>query len=711
MGFKKNENRGKATGSRSGGWNPSHKFESREERERQRQDIETKSGSALTKIQQKFAKITTKDKQLDCIKEAVKLVFGFQGKSDQVESIWSLLVQREDRILVAKTGYGKSVVPQLLPLLVKNSIVLILLPLNALGAEQLGDIEKLPLAKPIWLHAGNNNLSTLQRIKAGIYTHILLSPEIACSIKFYDQVVSSSWFRSRLKAIIIDEVHLTVDWGQSFRKAYSLLKHFRNRLGGKPWFGCTATLNPDSFDELCRFTGFRKNVYIARTSIDRPEIVYIRKIIPTNQKMGFRYLHFLIEDAAEDAKPTPTRIPKSLLFFDRKDIMRKCIKTIRSWIVTKCGYSGKQAVDTVTGYHATLAERDKSRIYAEYKREDSKIRILCGTEAISTGLNVPDILRVVQVGMVRDGNVNILLQRLGRGGRKSQKALGIFFIDAKWASEGSEKLEKEHQVGRQKSTTRSKATRRRSVRGVFNAADDSTESPDLTENEGNAEEINSGGESSKTRKSNCPTIPSVLEEFCNTETRCLRNILLDHYQEPSHFRDSRDSSWCCSICNPELAILAEPPPDTTSKSKRGRPKGGKSHRAMMILIKGWCTHWATRRLPNAVFKPDYRLLISNDGLKEICEKAWLSPASTAEEIKDFLTEWKWGLQELESLWEAVLEARAVVYRIESTRQIQERLLDWPWWCIDVPELKRVLKEDDDGDVPDGVPDEDSGISS
>lgn len=48
---------------------------------------------------------------------------------------------------------------------------------------------------------------------------------------------------------------------------------------------------------------------------------------------------------------------------------------------------------------------------------------MCGTEAISTGLNVSDIANVIQVGMVRDGNVNILLQRLGRGGRKGQRAL------------------------------------------------------------------------------------------------------------------------------------------------------------------------------------------------------------------------------------------------------------------------------------------------
>jgi hypothetical protein len=93
-------------------------------------------------------------------------------------------------------------------------------------------------------------------------------------------------------------------------------KHFRNRLGGQP----------DS-SSLCRFAGFRKDVNVVRTSTSRPEIAYIRKVIPTNQKTQFRYLQFLIEDAAEDAaesaaghitedaKPTPSRIPKSLLFF------------------------------------------------------------------------------------------------------------------------------------------------------------------------------------------------------------------------------------------------------------------------------------------------------------------------------------------------------------------------------------------------------------
>jgi len=93
----KRNDRGKAAGSRSGGWNSSHKFESREERERQRQETRTNEGSALMKIQQKFARLTAKVKQLDCLKEAVELVFGFQGKPDQVESIWSAVILARPR--------------------------------------------------------------------------------------------------------------------------------------------------------------------------------------------------------------------------------------------------------------------------------------------------------------------------------------------------------------------------------------------------------------------------------------------------------------------------------------------------------------------------------------------------------------------------------------------------------------------------------------
>ena len=272
MTYKKQNSRGKGGASHQGGWNAAHKLLSKEERDERRLESSQGKGHVLRKLQDQIRAASGKEEQLNGIRKAVELAFGFTAKLEQVDLLWSLVFDREDRILVAKTGYGKSVVPQLLPLLTRSSIVIVLLPLNALGAEQLADIQRLPLAKPIWLSSKNNNAATLRRIRAGIFTHVLASPEIACSLRFYENVLSDARFRRQTKAIVIDEVHLVVDWGQSFRKSYRLLKHFRNRLGCKPWFGCIATLDPSSFNQLCKHTGFERTVHITRTSVDRPEI-------------------------------------------------------------------------------------------------------------------------------------------------------------------------------------------------------------------------------------------------------------------------------------------------------------------------------------------------------------------------------------------------------------------------------------------------------
>jgi hypothetical protein len=107
----------------------------------------SQKGHVLRELQDQIRAASGKVEQLNGIRKAVELAFGFTAKLELVDLLWSLVFDREDRILVAKTGYGKSAVPQLLPLLTRSSIVIVLLLLNALGAEQLADIQRLPLAK------------------------------------------------------------------------------------------------------------------------------------------------------------------------------------------------------------------------------------------------------------------------------------------------------------------------------------------------------------------------------------------------------------------------------------------------------------------------------------------------------------------------------------------------------------------------------------
>jgi hypothetical protein len=62
---------------------------------------------------------------MKCVREAVEFAFGFTAKLEQTHGLRSLVFNRENTQI---QRYEKIVVPQLLPLLMHSSIVIILLP-------------------------------------------------------------------------------------------------------------------------------------------------------------------------------------------------------------------------------------------------------------------------------------------------------------------------------------------------------------------------------------------------------------------------------------------------------------------------------------------------------------------------------------------------------------------------------------------------------
>jgi superfamily II DNA helicase RecQ len=220
---KRANKRGIDEGSRQGGWNATEKALSAEERWACRV-VKRATADRRPEQTKRFQKLiwasARKCDQLKYIGKVVQLAYGFAAKPEQLEALWWLLFEKQDLLLVAKTSFGKSVILQLLPCLIPDATVLILVPLNAIGAEQLSKIQSLPGTRPIHLNADNSNTQTLADIRSGLYTHVLVSPEIACSHKFRRAVLSNSTFRARIKAVLVDEVHLVVDWGQAFRESY-----------------------------------------------------------------------------------------------------------------------------------------------------------------------------------------------------------------------------------------------------------------------------------------------------------------------------------------------------------------------------------------------------------------------------------------------------------------------------------------------------------
>ena len=59
----------------------------------------------------------------------------------------------------------------------------------------------------------------IKDIYIGSYTHILISLELLVSDKMY-KVLIDPIFCSHIALIVVDEVHLLTNWGETFRIAY-----------------------------------------------------------------------------------------------------------------------------------------------------------------------------------------------------------------------------------------------------------------------------------------------------------------------------------------------------------------------------------------------------------------------------------------------------------------------------------------------------------
>lgn len=160
-------------------------------------------------------KLITRQKQR--CRDVGLIAFGFALKEAQVDAIWTLFYAKKDLLLLAKTGFGKSLIFQLIPFFVEPSgVVIILIPLKLLQAKQNTMINQIAQGKAIALTGENNQKDVQKSITSQNYTHVFTSPEITLSKKFKINVLDNPRFSNRLLLLAIDKIHLVEKWGKAF---------------------------------------------------------------------------------------------------------------------------------------------------------------------------------------------------------------------------------------------------------------------------------------------------------------------------------------------------------------------------------------------------------------------------------------------------------------------------------------------------------------
>ena len=170
-----------------------------------------------------------------------------EGRTPKPGQIWvarRIIYSLGDTILIAGTGYGKSIVLHALSSLTEY-ITIQIIPLSKLGANQYEAVSRYPDARACLITAETRkaNPGIFKQTEQCAYSHILLGAEQAALPEFRRRFTNPQ-FRERVRLLAIDEAHVLREWAmQEFRTDFLLIHELCRLMSPKTvFFACSATV-------------------------------------------------------------------------------------------------------------------------------------------------------------------------------------------------------------------------------------------------------------------------------------------------------------------------------------------------------------------------------------------------------------------------------------------------------------------------------------
>jgi superfamily II DNA helicase RecQ len=146
--------------------------------------------------------------------EKVKRIFAIESlEQEQLEALYNFVCRR-DVFVNLPTGFGKSLVYQMVPFVVKelniceNPIVLIVSPLVTLMQDQVTQLSK----QGISAISLSKDVQNDNKLKSGCYTMVYSSPESLLNNEQIREIIGSHVYQQRVFGIVVDEAHCISHW-------------------------------------------------------------------------------------------------------------------------------------------------------------------------------------------------------------------------------------------------------------------------------------------------------------------------------------------------------------------------------------------------------------------------------------------------------------------------------------------------------------------
>ncbi|NJK63696.1 MAG: ATP-dependent DNA helicase RecQ [Synechococcaceae cyanobacterium SM2_3_1] len=331
---------------------------------------------------------------------ALKKYWGYPSFRPPQDQVVKALIAKQDTFVFLPTGYGKSVCFQV-PALLGSGVTLVISPLIALMEDQVQDLQTREIAAAA-LHGELSKLErkqVLTNLERNRLRLLYLAPETLFSAAVWTRLQDP---RVGINALMIDEAHTLVHWGDSFRPDYRRLGAVRAGLHKHfPVAAFTATADP-----------YTRQVLQQVLQLQQPQIIQVDPLRAN--------LHLRVATTC-----TPADRKRRLLHYLRQQPGTTGLIYVRTRVEARSLHSWLQEQGFQTAaYHGGLASEKRRELEQAWLAGDCKF-LIC-TNAFGMGINKADVRWVAHYQAPM--SVTDYIQEVGRGGRDGKVSTAFMLV-------------------------------------------------------------------------------------------------------------------------------------------------------------------------------------------------------------------------------------------------------------------------------------------
>ena len=344
---------------------------------------------------------------------------GYTLKGKQYEAVRAIR-SGKDTFVIAGPGFGKSGIFHTAGLLEESKLTIVVEPTISLIVDQVRHLSALEQPASIacmTLHNTDEHKNILQKVKNGEITFLFVTPERLQQDSFRKAVSKHEpWL------LAIDECHLIMDWGTSFRPDYLKIGGFMESLSSRPVVLAMTATAPQTYRGEIKSNLLMEQPKEIITSIDKPNLSIIVEDATNHKQKGRKeHLIYMLKRVQKNIKHHGTKQDGSL-----HSTIVYCLTPDDVEVVAN--FLRPYYEDCVTVSHGKLSK--KARAENEMQFLTGEKPIIVASSAFGQGVDKADIRLIIHLGLPL--SPVDYYQQIGRGGRDGGKAKAVVIYDKGW---------------------------------------------------------------------------------------------------------------------------------------------------------------------------------------------------------------------------------------------------------------------------------------